>query len=211
MVMKESEIRFIAVGSMLTEAVVSILALVAACSLLPLDYFQINVPVEKFQAILPKLHEMGFTESNIAQLSAEVGEKIVGRTGGAVSLGVGMAYIFSSIPGMKSLMSYWYHFAIMFEALFILTTIDAGTRIGRFLLQDAIGKIYKPFQKTTWLPGNLVASALIVFAWGYFIYTDDSPCNRHFFYNQQRQSKICLGDYCSDDIRRNNHSYRRLS
>jgi len=131
----------------------------------------INVPVEKLQAILPKLHEMGFTESNITQLSAEVGEKIVGRTGGAVSLGVGMAYIFSSIPGMKSLMSYWYHFAIMFEALFILTTIDAGTRIGRFLLQDAIGKIYKPFQKTSWLPGNLISSALIVFAWGYFIYT----------------------------------------
>lgn len=171
MVMKESNIKFIAVGSMLTEGVVSILALVAACSLLPLDYFMINVPVEKLQAILPKLHEMGFTESNISQLSAEVGEKIVGRTGGAVSLGVGMAYIFSSIPGMKSLMSYWYHFAIMFEALFILTTIDAGTRIGRFLLQDAIGKIYKPFQKTSWLPGNLIASALIVFAWGYFIYT----------------------------------------
>jgi carbon starvation protein len=171
MVMRESEIRLIAVGSMLTEGVVSILALVAACSLLPLDYFQINVPIEKFQAILPKLNEMGFTESNITELSAEVGEKIAGRTGGAVSLGVGMAYIFSSIPGMKSLMSYWYHFAIMFEALFILTTIDAGTRIGRFLLQDAIGKIYKPFQKTSWLPGNLIASALIVFAWGYFIYT----------------------------------------
>jgi carbon starvation protein len=171
MVMKESNIKFIAVGSMLTEGVVSVLALVAACSLLPLDYFQINVPVEKFQAILPKLNEMGFTESNITQLSAEVGEKIVGRTGGAVSLGVGMAYIFSSIPGMKHLMSYWYHFAIMFEALFILTTIDAGTRIGRFLLQDAMGKIYKPFLKTSSLPGNLIASALIVFAWGYFIYT----------------------------------------
>ena len=171
MVMRESEIKLIAVGSMLTEGVVSILALVAACSLLPLDYFQINVPVEKLQAILPKLHEMGFTESNITELSAEVGEKIVGRTGGAVSLGVGMAYIFSSIPGMKSLMSYWYHFAIMFEALFILTTIDAGTRIGRFLLQDAIGKIYKPFQKASWLPGNLITSGLIVFAWGYFIYT----------------------------------------
>jgi len=171
MVMKESEIKFIAVGSMLTEGIVSILALVAACSLLPLDYFQINVPVEKFQAILPTLHGMGFTESNINQLSAEVGEKIVGRTGGAVSLGVGMAYIFSSIPGMKSLMSYWYHFAIMFEALFILTTIDAGTRIGRFLLQDAIGKIFKPFQKASWLPGNLFTSGLIVFAWGYFIYT----------------------------------------
>jgi carbon starvation protein len=171
MVMKESDIKFIAVGSMLTEGIVSILALVAACSLLPLDYFQINVPVEKFQAVLPKLHEMGFTESNISQLSAEVGEKIIGRTGGAVSLGVGMAYIFSSIPGMKSLMSYWYHFAIMFEALFILTTIDAGTRIGRYLLQDALGKVYKPFQKTNWLPGNLITSALIVFAWGYFIYT----------------------------------------
>jgi carbon starvation protein len=171
MVMRESEVKMIAVGSMLTEGVVSILALVAACSLLPLDYFQINVPVEKFQAILPQLQAMGFTESNITELSAEVGEKIVGRTGGAVSLGVGMAYIFSSIPGMKHLMSYWYHFAIMFEALFILTTIDAGTRIGRFLLQDAIGKIYKPFQKPGWLPGNLIASALIVFAWGYFIYT----------------------------------------
>jgi len=171
MVMKESNIKFIAVGSMLTEGVVSILALIAACSLLPLDYFQINVPVEKFQEFLPKFHEMGFTESNITELSAEVGENIIGRTGGAVSLGVGMAYIFSSIPGMKSLMSYWYHFAIMFEALFILTTIDAGTRIGRFLLQDAIGKVYKPFQVAGWLPGNLVASALIVFAWAYFIYT----------------------------------------
>ena len=171
MVMKESNIKFIAVGSMLTEGVVSILALIAACSLLPLDYFMINVPVEKFQAILPQLHAMGFTESNITELSAEVGEKIVGRTGGAVSLGVGMAYIFSSIPGMKGLMSYWYHFAIMFEALFILTTIDAGTRIGRFILQEAIGKVYKPFQKTNWLPGNLITSALIVFAWGYFIYT----------------------------------------
>jgi carbon starvation protein len=171
MIMNESNIKVIAVGSMLTEGVVSILALVAACSLLPLDYFQINVPVEKFQALLPQLHAMGFTESKITELSAAVGEKIAGRTGGAVSLGVGMAYIFSSIPGMKSLMSYWYHFAIMFEALFILTTIDAGTRIGRFLLQDAIGKVYKPFQKASWLPGNLITSGLIVFAWGYFIYT----------------------------------------
>jgi len=171
MVMKESHIKTIAVGSMLTEGAVSIMALIAATSLLPLDYFQINVPVEKIQAILPKLHAMGFTESNLDQLSASVGEKIAGRTGGAVSLGVGMAYIFSSIPGMKHLMSYWYHFAIMFEALFILTTIDAGTRIGRFLLQEAFGKVYKPFQKTDWLPGNLITSGLIVFGWGYFIYT----------------------------------------
>jgi carbon starvation protein len=171
MIMKESDIKTIAVGSMLTEGAVSIMALIAATSLLPLDYFQINVPVEKFQAILPKLHAMGFTESNLSQLSESVGEKIAGRTGGAVSLGVGMAYIFSSIPGMKHLMSYWYHFAIMFEALFILTTIDAGTRIGRFLLQEAFGKVYKPFQKTNWLPGNLLTSGLIVFAWSYFIFT----------------------------------------
>jgi len=171
MIMKEADIKTIAVGAMLTEGVVSIMALIAATSLLPLDYFQINVPVEKLQVILPKLHAMGFTESNLSQLSVSVGEKIAGRTGGAVSLGVGMAYIFSSIPGMQHLMSYWYHFAIMFEALFILTTIDAGTRIGRFLLQEAFGKIYKPFQKTNWLPGNLFTSALIVFAWAYFIYT----------------------------------------
>jgi len=171
MIMKESHVKFIAAGSMLTEGVVSILALIAACSLLPLDYFQINIPAEKFQAILPQLQAMGFTESNIDQLSAEVGEKIAGRTGGAVSLGVGMAYIFSSIPGLKHLMSYWYHFAIMFEALFILTTIDAGTRIGRFVLQEALGKVYSPFQKTNWLPGNLMTSSLIVLAWGYFIYT----------------------------------------
>ena len=171
MIMNESDIKTIAVGSMLTEGVVSIMALIAATSLLPLDYFQINVPVEKFQAILPKLHAMGFTESNLTQLSASVGEKIAGRTGGAVSLGVGMAYIFSSIPGMKHLMSYWYHFAIMFEALFILTTIDAGTRIGRFLLQEALGRVYKPFQQTNWLPGNLLTSGLIVFGWAYFIYT----------------------------------------
>jgi carbon starvation protein len=171
MIMKESDIKTIAVGSMLVEGAVSIMALIAATSLLPLDYFQINVPVEKLQAILPKLHAMGFTESNLDQLSVSVGEKIAGRTGGAVSLGVGMAYIFSSIPGMKHLMSYWYHFAIMFEALFILTTIDAGTRVGRFLLQEALGKVYKPFQKTNWLPGNLITSGLMVFAWAYFIFT----------------------------------------
>jgi carbon starvation protein len=171
MVMKEADIKPVAVGSMLTEGAISIMALIAATSLLPLDYFTINVPVDKLQAILPRLHEMGFIESDIDMLSAGVGEKIAGRTGGAVSLGVGMAYIFSSIPGMKHLMSYWYHFAIMFEALFILTTIDAGTRIGRFLLQEAMGKVYKPFSKTGWLPGNLIASGLIVFAWAYFIYT----------------------------------------
>ena len=171
MLIRESQIKFIAVGAMLAEGIVSVLALIAAASLLPLDYFIINVPVEKFQSVLPQLHAMGFVDSNIAQLSAEVGEKIIGRTGGAVSLAVGMAQIFSNIPGLTKLMSYWYHFAIMFEALFILTTIDAGTRIGRFVLQEMLGKIYKPFGRTDWLPGNLLASFVIVVAWAYFIYT----------------------------------------
>jgi carbon starvation protein len=171
MLMQESQIKLIAVGAMLSEGIVSVLALIAAASMLPLDYFMINVPMEKFQAILPQLHAMGFTESNITQLSAEVGENIIGRTGGAVSLAVGMAQIFSGIPGLSKLMSYWYHFAIMFEALFILTTIDAGTRIGRFILQEMIGKVYKPFGQTDWLPGNLITSLLIVSMWAYFIYT----------------------------------------
>ena len=171
MIMSVKHVKSIAVGSMLAEGMVSILALIAASSLFPLDYFQINVSPEKFQQILPMLHSMGFTQSNITELSAEVNENIIGRTGGAVSLAVGMAQIFSSIPGLRHLMSYWYHFAIMFEALFILTTIDAGTRIGRFVLQEALGKIYKPFGRTNWLPGNIIASLVIVFAWGYFIYT----------------------------------------
>jgi len=171
MIMSEKDIKFIGVGSMLIEGLVSILALIAAASLLPYDYFAINVSPEKFQELLPQLQSMGFTKSNITELANEVGENIVGRTGGAVSLAVGMAQIFSSIPGMKELMSYWYHFAIMFEALFILTTIDAGTRIARFVIQEALGKVYKPFGRTNWLPGNLLASGLVVFAWAYFIYS----------------------------------------
>jgi carbon starvation protein len=172
MVMKAKHLRFIAAGAMLSEGAVSVMALIAASSLFPLDYFQINVPVEKFAQLLPSFQAMGFTESNLATLSKDVGEQIAGRTGGAVSLAVGMAQIFSSIPGLEKLMSYWYHFAIMFEALFILTIIDAGTRIARFVLQEIVGKIYKPFGFTRWaLPGNILASTVVVFAWAYFVYT----------------------------------------
>src|SRR5207249_182550 len=95
---------------------------------------------------------------------------LVGRTGGAVSLAVGMAQIFSAIPGLDRFMKYWYHFAIMFEALFILTTIDAGTRIARFILQELLGKIYAPFKRPGWLPGNILTSTAIVFSWGYLIW-----------------------------------------
>jgi carbon starvation protein len=171
MIMKESHIKFVAVGSMLAEGVVSILALIAASSLFPLDYFLINVPKEKIEAILPQLYNMGFTQTDLPNLAASVQENIAGRTGGAVSLAVGMAQVFSSIPGLRGLMSYWYHFAIMFEALFILTTIDAGTRIARFIIQETAGKFYKPFGRANWLPGNLLASFVVVCCWGYFIYT----------------------------------------
>jgi len=171
MIMKESHIKPIAAGAMLSEGLVSIMALIAAASLFPLDYFLINVPAEKLAHFLPQLNAMGFTVSDLPRLQAEVGETITGRTGGAVSLAVGMAQIFSSIPGLNSLMSYWYHFAIMFEALFILTTIDAGTRVARFILQELLGKFYKPFGRTDWLPGNLISSGMVVFLWGYFIYT----------------------------------------
>jgi len=171
MIMTESHIKPIAVGAMLSEGLVSILALIAAASLLPMDYFMINVPADKLAHFLPMLKSMGFTASELPRLQAEVGENVTGRTGGAVSLAVGMAQIFSSIPGLKSLMSYWYHFAIMFEALFILTTIDAGTRVGRFILQEMLGKAWKPLGRNDWLPANLLSSGVVVCFWGYFIYT----------------------------------------
>jgi len=108
---------------------------------------------------------------NLDVFSAQVGEKLAGRTGGAVSLAVGMAQIFRGLPGMSTLMGYWYHYAIMFEALFILTTIDTGTRVARYVVQELMGKVSKPFADTKWLPGNLVTTSLVVFGWGYLIYT----------------------------------------
>jgi carbon starvation protein len=171
MIWSEAHVKAIAVGAMLAEGFVSVLALIAATSLLPLDYFIINVDPHKYAAILPQLNAMGFTQSNIQELSRQVGENVQGRTGGAVSLAVGMAQIFSGLPGLKSLMSYWYHFAIMFEAMFILTTIDAGTRIARFIVQEFAGKLHAPLARPDWLWGNLAASFLVVMAWGYFIYT----------------------------------------
>ncbi|MEQ8223612.1 MAG: carbon starvation protein A [Candidatus Eremiobacterota bacterium] len=164
MIGKESDALFIGYGAMIAEAFVSLTALIAACALVPADYFAINVSPEKFATL-------GLTPVHLNQLSAEVGENIAGRPGGAVSLAVGMAQIFSAIPGLYGFMSYWYHFAIMFEALFILTTIDTGTRVARFLFQEAFGKIYSPFSKTDWMPGTILCSALVVLSWGYFIYT----------------------------------------
>jgi len=139
------------------------MALIAATSLVPGDYFAINTP----PAVFAKL---GMQIKDLPILSQMVGESLAGRTGGAVTLAVGMAHIFSKIPGLGYLMSYWYHFAILFEALFILTTIDAGTRVGRYLLQEAGGVIYKPLKDKNWWPGIIITSAIISFAWGYLVY-----------------------------------------
>ena len=164
MIDKESDIRPIGYSAMLMEGLVGVTALIAATALHPGDYFAINTPPAIFS-------NLNIPIVDLPSLSAEVGENVAGRTGGAVSLAVGMAHIFSNIPGMRGLMDYWYHFAIMFEALFILTTIDAGTRVARFLVQEFFGRFYKPFEKTTWLPGSMISTALVVLAWAYFIWT----------------------------------------
>jgi len=164
MISNEMDIRPIGYGAMLMEGLVGITALVACSALYPGDYFAINVPAAKFAGL-------GMAPTNLAMLSQQVGENVAGRTGGAVSLALGMAQVFTALPGMKPFMSYWYHFAILFEALFILTTIDAGTRVGRFVLQELLGRIYPPFEKTDSVPSAVVASLIVVGAWVYFILT----------------------------------------
>jgi carbon starvation protein len=164
MVDRESDIRPIGYGAMLIEGVVGVVALITAASLHPNDYYAINTTPAVFKSL-------GLSVVNLPELQREVGEIVVGRTGGAVSLAVGMAQIFSGLPGMRNLMAYWYHFAIMFEAVFILTTIDSGTRIGRFLLQEFGGRLFKPLGRTDSLTASLVATVLIVFSWAYFIWT----------------------------------------
>ena len=161
---KETDARFIGYGAMLCESLVGVMALIAACSMFPGDYFAINTPAAVFG-------KLGLHTVNLDMFSREIGERLAGRTGGAVSLAVGMAQIFRGIPGTDKLVSYWYHYAIMFEALFILTVIDTGTRIARYVMHELLGRVYKPFGTQTWLPGNLIGSFLVVFGWGYLIWT----------------------------------------
>jgi carbon starvation protein len=161
---KETDARFIGYGAMICESLVGVLALIAACSMYPGDYFAINTTPAVFS-------HLGLSTVNLDTFSRDVGENLAGRTGGGVSLAIGMAQIFRGLPGMDRLMGYWYHYAIMFEALFILTTIDAGTRVARYVLQELIGKVHKPFGNTAWLPGNILTSFFVVFGWGYLIYT----------------------------------------
>jgi carbon starvation protein len=135
----------------------------------PGDYFAINTP----PAVYSNLSFQGqqLAPVNVPHIETQVGENVVGRTGGAVSLAVGMAQIFSALPGMEGLLAYWYHFAIMFEALFILTTIDSGTRVGRFLIQEFMGRVHQPFARADNVVAGSVATLIMVLSWGYFIYT----------------------------------------
>jgi len=175
MLVRESDARLIGYGGMLMESFVAIMALCAAALLDPGIYFAINAPITSLggsvQSAAEVIRGWGFTVTpdQIQSLAASVGEKtLLGRTGGAPSLAVGMAHIFSSAFG-AGLMALWYHFAIMFEALFILTTVDTGTRVGRFMLQELAGHVWRPLGRTSWYPSTLLASALVVAGWGYFL------------------------------------------
>jgi carbon starvation protein len=177
MILRESHARFIGYGAMLLESFVGVMAMVAACSMTPGVYFAINSPASIVgstpEAAAATISGWGYyldahTMTDLARL---VGEKtLLNRAGGAPSLAVGMAQIFSNTIGGERLLSIWYHFAIMFEALFVLTVLDGGTRVGRFMVQELGGRVWKPFARTSWLPGMLISSAVIVGAWGYFLY-----------------------------------------
>jgi len=189
MIMSEKEVPLIGFGAMLIEGFVATMALIAATILIPGDYFAINTKLS-FDAIAA----LGFPVEKVTEYSKMVGTDVAGRPGGAVSLAVGMASILSGIPGMYSLMPYWYNFALMFEALFILTTVDTGTRVARFLLQELGSSVYTPLGKTGWLPGNIIASLLVVSAWSYLIYSGNiSTIWPMFGVANQLLSAIALG------------------
>jgi len=166
MIMSERDIPMIGYGSMIAEGFVAVMALIAATILIPGDYFAINTKLA-----FDKIAALGFPVGRIEELSAMVQTNVAGRPGGAVSLAVGMASIFSNIPGMKGLMPYWYNFALMFEALFILTTVDTGTRVARFLMQELGSQVFKPMGRQRWIPGIVVTSLIVVFAWAYLIFS----------------------------------------
>jgi carbon starvation protein len=176
MVDRESDIRMIGYGAMLMEGLVGVVALIAAAALPGSMYYGINVDVERVPEFARVLAEAdidhGGGPDELSAMERDVQESLRGRTGGAVTLAVGMARIFTqALPGLRGLIGYWYHFAIMFEALFILTTIDAGTRIGRFLVQEFLGRLWKPLGNLEWLPASMLATGLVVLGWSYFIWT----------------------------------------
>lgn len=166
MLNKWSDMKPVAFGAMLVECLVGIMALIAATALQPADYFAINSTPEVFRTL-------GMNVVHLPELSGEIGLDLEGRTGGAVTLAVGMTYIFTGMPFFSHLASYFFQFVIMFEVVFILTAIDAGTRVARYLIQDFFGEVYKPLKKTDWIPGSVFASALACLMWGYLLYSGD--------------------------------------
>jgi carbon starvation protein len=177
MVQKESQIRTIGYGAMLMESFVAVCAIIAASIIDPGLYYAMNAPAalvgDSVQSASQAVGQLGFTISpgELQAAAASVDEQtLVARTGGAPTLAIGMSQIFSGVFG-NSLQAFFYHFAIMFEALFILTTVDAGTRVGRFMLQDTLGNVWKPIGRVSWKPGLWLTSAIVVGAWGYFLYT----------------------------------------
>lgn len=167
MLEREGQVRLIGYGAMLTEAFIGVMALLAAVTLVPNDYFAINSSAAAFA-------KLNMPVQNLPELCRLVGLDVAHRPGGAISLAVGTAYIFSHVgAGLQHTMKYWFQFIIMFEALFILTTIDAGTRVARYILQDILGKVYAPLKQTDWLPGVVLTSGGVSFAWGYILYTGD--------------------------------------
>lgn len=169
MIEEERQILFVGYGAMLVEGFVALMALIAACTLMPGDYFAINTSKEAYDAFLAAYP--GLQTVDLQHYSDVIGIDLHGRTGGAVSLAVGMAHIFAKVPYMDELTAYWYNFAIMFEAVFILTAIDAGTRVGRFFLQEMLGSVMPKFNDKNWVPGIIISSAAFTFAWGYLVFT----------------------------------------
>jgi carbon starvation protein len=177
LIARETETRMVGYGAMMCESAVAVMAIIAACVMQPGVYFAINSPAgivgQAPAAAAETISNWGFpvTAAEMQALAHAVGEQtLYNRTGGAPAFAVGMAHIFSHSLGGETLMALWYHFAIMFEALFILTILDAGTRVARFMVQDALGHVYKPLGRTSWYPSILATSALIVAAWGYFLW-----------------------------------------
>ncbi|WP_344929557.1 carbon starvation CstA family protein [Saccharopolyspora gregorii] len=175
---KESQVRVIGYGGMLTESFVAIMALAAACIIDPGMYYAMNMPSaalgDTLQSASDAVAGVGFSISpeQLAAAAAAVDEEtLVGRSGGAPTLALGLSEVFSQVLGGDAMRAFWYHFAVMFEALFILTTVDAGTRVGRFMLQDTVGNVWKRFGDVTWKPGIWISSAAIVGGWGYFLWT----------------------------------------
>ncbi|EON74337.1 carbon starvation protein A [Lysinibacillus sphaericus] len=166
MINRWEDIRIVGFGAMLVESLVGVMALIAATALHPADYFAINSAPAVFATL-------GMETVHLQTLAQSIGMDLEGRTGGAVTLAVGMTDIFTGIPWFAEMSSFFYQFVIMFEAVFILTAIDAGTRVARYLIQDFGGNVYKPLKRTDWIPGTIIASALACFMWGYLLYSGD--------------------------------------